>query len=753
MADALELATAYVSLVPSMKGAESAITKELMPGASAAADVAGKAAGGKFSGSMTKVLAGGAVVGGIVAGFKGLYEVGSVFDDVSDTIRVGTGKSGDALDALTKSAENIGKTVPASFEQVGTTVADVNTRMGLTGGTLEKVASQYLEAGRMLGQDIDIGTTSAAFSAFKITGDGVAGAMDTLFQVSQSTGVGMNELAASVQKNAPAMQTLGFSFEETAALAGSLDKAGLNSTAMMSSMGKGMVTLAKAGENPQTAFKRVTGEIGAFVKAGDKASAIKLAAKIFGTKGASQFVGALESGSIAMDDLVAGAKLSGDTILGTGAETQDFAEKWQLVQNKATAALAPLGSAVFTWLGDTLTALMPTLELVANWFSDNTWAFGVVAGIIGGVLVAAFIAWTASIWAATVALLANPVTWIVIAIIALIAALVLLAMNWDAVAAWISGVWGGLMNWLGEVFGGLGNWLVEIWNGFVSWIMGSLAAFGAWASATWSALWAWVGSIFAGFGSWLSSIWAGISAWFMGALSAFGAWIGAIWAGIVALAMSWWNNLLAFIAQIPGWIMGYLSFLASLPGIVGGWIGGMVSVAIGKFGELLGFVAGIPGQILGFLGNVGSLLWNAGSQIMSGLLDGIRAGFGGIQDFVGGIGQWIADHKGPKAYDLKLLVPAGGWIMGGFVDSLKSHIPDLEKLMGDVTSTLQVGTPDSLKVPAIASPAPAGGYAAASPTGARETNITVNNPVPEPAGASITTTLAKVAYLGIDGGE
>jgi hypothetical protein len=32
-------------------------------------------------------------------------------------------------------------------------------------------------------------------------------------------------------------------------------------------------------------------------------------------------------------------------------------------------------------------------------------------------------------------------------------------------------------------------------------------------------------------------------------------------------------------------------------------------------------------------------------------------------------------------------------------------------------------------------------------------NIEVNNPVPEPAGRSITGALAKVAYLGMDGGE
>jgi phage-related protein len=210
---------------------------------------------------------------------------------------------------------------------------------------------------------------------------------------------------------------------------------------------------------------------------------------------------------------------------------------------------------------------------------------------------------------------------------------------------------------------------------------------------------------------------------------------------------------LSFIGGIPGAILGYLSWLANLAGMVGAWFGSMAQAAIAKGMEMLNWIAGIPGQILGFLSGLGSMLWNAGSQIMSGLLDGIKAGFQGIADFVGGIGQWIADHKGPKAYDLALLVPAGGWIMGGFVDSLKAHIPDLEKLMGDVSTTLKVGVPDRLEVPAVASPAPAGGYAMPDGGGQRVTNIEVNNPVPEPAGQSITNTLAKVAYLGIDGGE
>ncbi|WNM72802.1 tape measure protein [Arthrobacter phage RedFox] len=699
MADAVELATAYVSLVPSMRGAEGAITKELVPGAESAAESAGKAAGGRFSGVMGKALIGGAALGaGVVAGFKGLYEVGGIFDDVADTIRVGTGKSGEALDSLTKSAENIGRSVPASFESVGQTVADVNTRMGLSGGTLEKVASQYLEAGRILGEEVNVQKTSAAFSAFKIEGEAVSGAMDSLFQVSQATGVGMNELADSVAKNAPAMQTLGFSFEETAALAGSLDKAGLNSTQMMAAMSKGMVTLAKDGEEPEAAFKRVTGEIQGFIAGGDKAAAIDLASKVFGTKGAAQFVGALESGKVKLDDLVAGAGLTGDTILDVGAETQDFAEKWQLVQNNAAAALEPLGSAVFTWLGDTVSGLLPVMEGLAGWFSQNTWAFGVLAGVVGGVLVVAFIAWAASVWAATAALFANPVTWIVVGIVALIAALVLLIANWDSVAAFLAGVWSNVVNFAVGIWNNLASFFSGWISNIVSWFNGGIAGLRSWLAGTWSNISNFARGVWNGLLGFFGGLIGNIVGRFNAGISGLRGWLSGAWNGIAGTARGIWNGLVSFVVGIPGRFLAGLGAIGQLAGRMGGWVNGAKNAAVGAFNGLIGWVGGVPGRILGALGGLGSLLVGAGRSIIDGFLRGLQGAFEGVKNFVGGIADWIAKNKGPKAYDLALLVPAGGWIMQGLERGIRGGIPDLKRTLGGVSDvvagSIQGGTAD-----------------------------------------------------------
>jgi phage-related protein len=117
---------------------------------------------------------------------------------------------------------------------------------------------------------------------------------------------------------------------------------------------------------------------------------------------------------------------------------------------------------------------------------------------------------------------------------------------------------------------------------------------------------------------------------------------------------------------------------------VGGWFGRAKDAAVERFDSLVGWVRGVPGRVVSALGNVGSLLWDAGSRIISSLWDGLKSKFESVKSWVSGIGDWIADHKGPKAYDLQLLVPNGQWIMGGLAEGLESSFHD--QVLGTVSS-------------------------------------------------------------------
>lgn len=647
----VELATGYFQLVPSMQGSEKKITDEISSAVGGAADSAGTEGGKKLSEHLAEGLKGWALpalAGGMLAGLgKGLYEVGSVFDDVNDTIRVGTGASGESLQSMVDIAKRIGRSVPEEYSKIGSTVADLNTRLGLSGETLEKVASQYLEAGRLLGQDVDINKTTAAFSAFGLKGDEVSAAMDNLFRVSQATGVGMNELAQVAQQAAPSMKTLGFSFEDTISMVGAFDKAGLNSGAVMSALGKGLVNLAKKGEDPKEAFKRVTGEMQGFINKGDEASALDLASKIFGVRGAQQFVEAMKNGTLSADDMMKSIGSTDDSILGLAEETMDFSEQWQLLKNRALEALEPLGSEVFTWLGDTVAGLIPHFQSLCDWVRQNTWVFGALATLLTGLLLVGIYQITAAIWAATAAMLANPITWIVTGIGLLAAALYLLITNWDSVVQWLNGVWKGCL-----------DWLASGWEG--------------------------VKQAFSGFGEWLQGLWDRIVEGF----NSFVEYIVSMkWAEDFSnAAIKGFELLGEFIGNLPGMILDGLAFLGDLWLKAVEWFGAFVKAGIDAFLGYVEWLTGLPGKIIAAIADLGPKLWDGAVEWTGQFLKGAKGVWDNVVEFVSGIPGAIMRALGDMG---SFLLRSGEALVNGFLRGIQNSWNKLTSWVSEGMSKLR----------------------------------------------------------------
>lgn len=331
----------------------------------------------KISGLNVKALAVGAAVGGIavatgkavVEAGKYLKDLGSQFDEAADAIRIGTGATGDALDGLLDDFDEVYKSVPTTMEDASKAIADYNTRLGLTGPQLQEISKQALQVSDMLGDDLGgvIEESSQAFQQWNIDADNMGGAMDYIFKVSQSTGMGFTDLMSNMQKFGPQLQEMGYSFETASALMGQLDKAGVNTEEVLSAMKKSVGALAKEGISASDGLAMYYEQI---KNAGTAAEAASIASEIFGTKAGSTMAAAIRDGTLAVGDLTESLMENGETIAGAAEDTYDFAERLQIMKQGLEVALKPMANTVFDGLNKFMPVLQKLMEQIVPAISD-----------------------------------------------------------------------------------------------------------------------------------------------------------------------------------------------------------------------------------------------------------------------------------------------------------------------------------------------------------------------------------------------
>lgn len=265
---------------------------------------------------------------------------------------------------------------------------------------------------------------------------------------------------------------------------------------------------------------------------------------------------------------------------------------------------------------------------------------------------------------------------------------------WDTVVKgainigqWIMDMVSDASSWLvdtgGKILTGLKDGMIAIWTGEIkaaiaigSWILELVTGAGEW-------LYNIGGDIIRGLGNGIKTIWDTevrglliIGQWTLDLVTGAADWLvdtgGNIIRGLYNGIKNLWDREIRGLLKIADWIKGLVTGAIDwLKGTGGDIIKGLYN-GIKDFWNtwIVGWVVGIPGRILGLIGDMGRLLFNAGKAIIDGLLNGIKAAWEGVTNFVGGIGGWIADHKGPLDKDRKLLVPAGLAIMQGLQKGL-----------------------------------------------------------------------------------
>lgn len=346
----------------------------------------------KIFGGMGK-LAGAALIGGAglaIAAGAGLAKLGESFDEAYDTIRITTGKTGDALSGLQADFRQVASTVPVDLGEAGDAVALLNQKLGDSGKPLQDISVQMLNLSRMTKTDLkgNIEAVAGTFNQWGVAVGDQSTKLDELYRISQQTGVSFQTLSQGLSSGGAQFRAAGLTFEQSGALIGLLAKNGLDAGAVIPALGKAMAVAAKEGKPAAEVFKDTFDKI---KNAPNDIAGAQAAVEVFGAKAGPKFAELIRSGALGYDDFAKSIAAGGDTINDAASATDDWKEKLKLLTNKLAVDLAPVAAKVFDGITTAITFVTPYIESFAHWLSvEIPVAVGVMKGWIDQYVVPAF---------------------------------------------------------------------------------------------------------------------------------------------------------------------------------------------------------------------------------------------------------------------------------------------------------------------------------------------------------------------------
>ncbi|MET9396277.1 hypothetical protein [Kitasatospora sp. NPDC002965] len=272
---------------------------------------------------------------------------------------------------------------------------------------------------------------------------------------------------------------------------------------------------------------------------------------------------------------------------------EDAAGAAKKITDNMAASPAQQWDSVMRTLSTTLgQTLAPALGWVSGFLKDNPDLINAVTPVVLA-LVAALAIWAAVQWVLNSALLANPMTWIVLGIVALVAAIVVIATK----TTWFQTLWEGAMDGLTAAWSWTWNLLKAGWdlllNLFMNWTgPGLIIKHWDTIKAAFSTAIAWVSgtvksgiSMVSGWFDALGDLPGKVTGWFSG----IGDKIASPFkAGFNSVARFWNSTVGGFSFSIPPWVPGVGGKSWSIPDIPMLAAGGIVPSTPGGMLALVG---------------------------------------------------------------------------------------------------------------------------------------------------------------------
>lgn len=508
MASGVELATAWVRLVPSMDGVQGEVAKALGP-ADKAAEESGKKAGGKFSTGMKLAItaASTAIIGGVVKVFQvGMEELkfGEQINAQTDLLIKNTGftmatsqindytlalskVSGVSEEDLQAAGNNIIKFGNVSEENYKKAVASIND-LAATGkdatsvseGLGKALADPATAAGKLRRMGISLTEQQEAQIAAMVEAGDTAGAQGVILDSLEATYGGMAEATGGTLEGN--LNKLNNAFENVAG--GIVEMLMPAITGMVEGL-QGVMTWME--ENPEV---------------------VQILAIAIGV-----LTAAIIAANVAM---------------------------WAMSLNPIVLLIIAIIAAV-------VLLVVGIVALVQNWDAVVAWLTTIWQGFVDWIVavIEGFVSWWNGVWEGFA-------SWI--------------GQVWQGFVSWITQVWNGFIGWIMGVINGFVSWWNSIWSAIGKFFQDVWNNLVRGATAVWDGYISWIRGLIDGFVGWWNGIWSGIGRVIEDVFGGIGSFIGGIWDGIVGGIRGAVNNIIRI---VNGLIDGINALIGGAGAVIG----------------------------------------------------------------------------------------------------------------------------------------------------------------------------------------
>lgn len=286
-------------------------------------------------------MAGAAIGAGLGLGAIGALRIGDEYKAATDSIRIGTGATGDVLKGLEQSFQNVAGRVPDSIGVVGQALADVNTRTGLTGEKLEGLTESFIDLSRMM----EVEASSAISSITRVYGDWSVAtedqikANDLLLRASQASGMQIDKLAAQLVSYGAPLRNIGYEFEDAVAMLAKWEKEGVNTELALGGLKIALGEFAKEGIDAKDGLEDLIDRI---QTTDDVARAMALGVSRFGSRAGPDMVAAIREGRFEFADFTEELVTGTETVQGLSDDTRDMGDAIKEMANRVKVAIGPI---------------------------------------------------------------------------------------------------------------------------------------------------------------------------------------------------------------------------------------------------------------------------------------------------------------------------------------------------------------------------------------------------------------------------